>query len=79
MASRIEPLRNLLNFAHGTVKSNPANVSVIAIITNHHSYHAGEMNQILSIKRGKAWEEGEEVEENHISTVGHRVKPPWKN
>jgi DinB superfamily len=53
--------------------------SIIAIISNHHSYHAGEMNQILSIKRGEAWEDGEEVEENHISTVGHRVKPPWKN
>jgi hypothetical protein len=52
---------------------------IIAIISNHHSFHAGEMNQVLSIKRGEAWEEDEEVEENNVSTVGHRVKPPWKN
>ena len=42
-----------------------------------HVYHAGELNQVLSICRGEAWEKGEEVEENHISTVGHRVRPPW--
>lgn len=40
-------------------------------------YHAGELNQVLSICRGEAWEEGEEVEENNVSTVGHRVQPPW--
>ena len=49
----------------------------LATIARHHVYHAGEINQLLSIARGEAWEEYEEVEENHISTVGHRVRPPW--
>ena len=52
---------------------------IVTIITQHHVYHAGELNQVLSICRGEAWEEGEEVEENNISTIGHRVKPPWKD
>lgn len=51
--------------------------NIVAMIARHHVYHAGELNQVLSICRGEAWEEGEEVEENNISTVGHRVKPPW--
>jgi uncharacterized damage-inducible protein DinB len=51
---------------------------IVMWIAGHHSYHAGELNQVLSICRGEAWEEGEEVEENNISTVGHRVVPPWK-
>jgi hypothetical protein len=50
---------------------------IAVMISRHHVYHSGEINQILSIYRGEAWEEGEEVEENNISTVGHRVKPPW--
>jgi hypothetical protein len=50
---------------------------IVTIIASHHLYHAGELNQILSIYRGEAWEETEEVEENNISTFGHRVKPPW--
>jgi hypothetical protein len=50
---------------------------IVAMISRHHVYHAGEINQLLSIYRGEAWEEGEEVEENNISTVGNRVKPPW--
>lgn len=50
---------------------------IVAMISRHHVYHVGEINQVLSIYRGEAWEEGEEVEENNISTVGHRVKPPW--
>lgn len=50
---------------------------IIMITAGHHLYHAGELNQLLSIYRGEAWEETEEVEENNISTVGHRVKPPW--
>lgn len=50
---------------------------IVAMIARHHVYHAGELNQVLSICRGEAWEEGEEVEENNISTLGHRVKPPW--
>ena len=51
---------------------------IVLVIANHHVYHAGEINQLLSIYRGEAWEDGEEVEENHISTLGHRVFPPWK-
>ncbi|MGD2157849.1 MAG: DinB family protein [Anaerolineales bacterium] len=50
---------------------------IVAMIARHHVYHAGELNQVLSICREEAWEEGEEVEENNISTLGHRVKPPW--
>jgi hypothetical protein len=50
---------------------------IVVMIAGHHTYHAGELNQILSIYRGEAWEEGEEVEENNISTLGHRVKQPW--
>jgi hypothetical protein len=51
---------------------------IVRMIANHHVYHAGEINQLLSIYRQEAWEEGEEVEENHIPSVGHRVVPPWK-
>lgn len=47
------------------------------MVAGHWSYHAGEINEILAIRRGEAWEDGEEVEENHISTVGHRVRRPW--
>jgi hypothetical protein len=50
---------------------------IVATIARHHVYHAGEINQLLSIARGEAWEEYEDVEENHVSTVGHRVRPPW--
>jgi hypothetical protein len=50
---------------------------IVVIVASHHLYHAGEINHLLSLYRGEAWEEGEEVEENHIATVGHRVKPPW--
>ncbi len=50
---------------------------IVVMIAHHHVYHAGEINQLLAIKRGEAWEEYEEVEENHISTVGHRVRPAW--
>jgi hypothetical protein len=52
---------------------------IVTIIACHHAYHAGELNQILSIARGEAWEEDEEVEENNVSTIGHRVRPPWKS
>jgi hypothetical protein len=51
---------------------------IVVMIAGHHIYHAGELNQVLSICRGEAWEEGEEVEENNVSTIGHRVVPPWK-
>ncbi len=52
---------------------------IVRLIAHHHVYHAGEINQLLSIYRQEAWEEGEEVEENNISSDGHRVVPPWKN
>jgi hypothetical protein len=50
---------------------------ILVMVANHHAYHAGEINYVLSVARGEAWEHGEEVEENHISTIGHRVQPPW--
>jgi uncharacterized damage-inducible protein DinB len=50
---------------------------IVTLIACHHAYHAGELNQLLSIARGEAWEEGEEVEENNVSTLGHRVRPAW--
>ncbi len=50
---------------------------IVVMSAGHYLYHAGELNQVLSICRGEAWEEGEEVEENNISTIGHRVRPPW--
>ena len=49
---------------------------IVTRVARHHVYHAGELNQVLSLVRGEAWEEGEEVEENNVSTIGHRVKPP---
>lgn len=52
--------------------------NIVRLIANHHVYHAGEINQLLSIYRHEAWEEGEEIEENHIASDGHRVVPPWK-
>jgi len=51
---------------------------IVRLIANHHIYHAGEINQLLSIYRHEAWEEGEEVEENNVASDGHRVVPPWK-
>jgi hypothetical protein len=50
---------------------------IVAMATAHWAYHAGEINAILAIRRGEAWEYGEEVEENHISTAGHGVRPAW--
>jgi hypothetical protein len=50
---------------------------IVAIVAAHWAYHAGEINAILAIRRGQAWEYGEEVEENHITTAGHRVRPAW--
>jgi hypothetical protein len=52
-------------------------LDIVVLIAGHHLYHAGELNQVLSIRWGEAWEEGEEVEENNVSTAGHRVRPPW--
>jgi hypothetical protein len=48
----------------------------VTLVAAHWLYHAGEINAILAIRRGEAWEHMEEVEENHISTVGHRMRPP---
>lgn len=50
---------------------------IIAIVAGHWYYHAGEINAILAVRRGEAWEYGEAVEENHISSVGHSVRRPW--
>ncbi|MEX0750578.1 MAG: DinB family protein [Dehalococcoidia bacterium] len=50
---------------------------IILINANHWCYHTGEVNAIMSILRGEAWEYTEEMEENHISTVGHRLRPDW--
>jgi hypothetical protein len=50
---------------------------ILVIVAGHWHYHAGEINALLAIRRGEAWEYGEEVEENHISTVGHGVRPDW--
>ena len=50
---------------------------VVVLVANHWTYHTGEFNEVLSIVRGEAWEYTEEVEENHISTAGHRVRPGW--
>ena len=50
---------------------------IVAMMAGHHCYHAGEINMILAIDRGEAWEYSEEVEENHISTAGHGLRPPW--
>jgi Protein of unknown function (DUF664) len=50
---------------------------IVTLVAAHWVYHAGEINAILAIRRGEAWEHLEEVEENHISTVGHQTRPPW--
>lgn len=52
-------------------------VDIVVMVAGHWLYHAGEINAILAIRRGEAWEYTEEVEENHISTVGHGVRPEW--
>jgi hypothetical protein len=51
--------------------------AIVAMVAGHWQYHAGEINAILAILRGEAWELGEAVEENHISTVGRSVRSPW--
>jgi hypothetical protein len=50
---------------------------IVVMVATHWSYHAGELNEILAILRGEAWEYSEEMEENHLSTAGHRVRPGW--
>lgn len=51
--------------------------SIVLMVAYHLTYHAGELNMLLSIAREEAWEYGEEVEENHIDTFGHGVRGPW--
>ena len=51
--------------------------TIVGIVAHHVVYHTGELNMLLSIKRAEAWEYSEEVEENHISTYGHGLKPNW--
>ena len=50
---------------------------IVALNAAHWTYHAGELNEILAILRGEAWTYTEEVEENHISTAGHRIRAGW--
>jgi hypothetical protein len=50
---------------------------IVAMVAAHWAYHAGEINQILALRRQEAWEYTEEVEENHIPSAGHGVRPDW--
>lgn len=50
---------------------------IVLIMVGHAAYHTGELNMLLSIARGEAWELGEEVEENHVDTFGRGVRGPW--
>ena len=50
---------------------------IVVMSASHWVYHAGEMNAVVAIVRGHAWEYTEEVEENHIATAGHRLRPQW--
>jgi hypothetical protein len=50
---------------------------IVVAVSQHWTYHAGEINAIRAIQLGEAWEYTEEVEENHIATAGHRVRPGW--
>ena len=50
---------------------------IVALNAGHWTYHTGELNEILAIVRGEAWTYTEEVEENHISTAGHRLRAGW--
>jgi hypothetical protein len=52
---------------------------IVTLASQHVDFHTGEINALLSITRGEAWEYTEEVEENHISTYGHGVRPDWMN
>ena len=55
-----------------------ATLGQIVVMVDHEvMYHTGELNMLLSIARGEAWEYTEEVEENHISTIGHGVRANW--
>jgi hypothetical protein len=51
--------------------------NIVVMVAHEVMYHTGELNMLLSIARGEAWEYTEEVEENHISTYGHGVRSDW--
>lgn len=77
--------RDLKGVAVGTMdEPRPAHfggtlplATIVGIQAHHVVYHTGELNMLLSIARGEAWEYSEEVEENHISTHGHGIRPNW--
>ena len=50
---------------------------VVTLSMQHVVFHLGEFNMLLSIKREEAWEWTEKVEENHIDTYGHGLRPNW--
>lgn len=51
--------------------------NIVLMVANHVVYHTGEFNQLLAIYKEEGWEEGEQVEENHLPSDGHRVIPIW--
>lgn len=52
-------------------------INIVVMVANHVVYHTGEINQLLATWKGEGWEEGEQVEENHLPSDGHRVVPIW--
>ncbi len=50
---------------------------IVVMTADHIVYHTGELNLLLSIVRGLGWEYTEEVEENHLPSDGHGVRPAW--
>jgi hypothetical protein len=50
---------------------------IVHMICQHTAYHTGEINMLLSLARGHAWEYTEEVEENHLPSLGHGVRAGW--
>jgi hypothetical protein len=50
---------------------------IVVMVAHEVMYHTGELNMLLSIAREEAWEYTEEVEENHLDTYGHGVRPNW--
>ena len=50
---------------------------IVMMVDHEIVFHTGELNMLLSIARGEAWEYTEEVEEHHIDTYGHGVRTPW--
>jgi hypothetical protein len=53
--------------------------NIVVMVAHEVMYHTGELNMLLAIARGEAWEYTEEVEENYISTYGHGVRGDWMN